>query len=129
VTQTTLFPANLPAGQLIYARLWTLAGGVWRSVDSTFGMVAATITSPVDGVTNCNRAQPIQWGAIPNAQAYFLYVGTTVGSTNVVNTGEIAQTSFSAAASLPLNQQVYARLWTKVGGIWRYNDSTFRCSQ
>jgi hypothetical protein len=28
-------------------------------------------------------------------------------------------------SSLPRGQAVYARLWTKVGGVWRYSDTTF----
>src|SRR5207247_1498494 len=29
------------------------------------------------------------------------------------------------AGSLPANQTLYARLWTKIGGVWLYNDSSF----
>ena len=60
---------------------------------------------------------------MPNVQAYYLYVGTTAGAKYLVNTGEMLQTAYRA--TLPGGQLVYARLWTKVNGVWRYTDSSF----
>jgi hypothetical protein len=124
--QTAYLAKRLPAGQTVYARLWTKVGGVWRHVDSTFSAapVTATITAPAAGAVNADLTQPIQWTSVPNAQAYTLWVGTSVGASNVVNTFETQQTSYQPA-SLPANVTLYARMWTKVGGVWRYVDSTF----
>jgi hypothetical protein len=41
-----------------------------------------------------------------------------------LSTPETQQTSF-VAGGLPPNQTLYARLWTQVGGIWRFVDTTF----
>src|SRR6185436_10076405 len=60
----------------------------------------------------------------PNAQAYVLWVGTSLGANNVVNTPELSQTSYQPS-SVPGNLTLYARMWTKVGGVWRFVDSTF----
>src|SRR5205809_1063647 len=84
----------------------------------------ATILYPTNGAVNADLSQPIQWTSVANVQAYYLYIGTTRGAKDLVNTGEILQTSY-LAAQLPAGQTVYARLWTKVGGIWRYTDATF----
>ena len=55
----------------------------------------------------------VQWTTVVNAQAYYLYVGSTIGAKDLVDTREIQQTSW--LASLPGGQTVYARIWTKVG--------------
>jgi hypothetical protein len=129
ILQTSYLPSNLPTRQTLYVRLWTKAGGVWRYADSTFSAgtsvsLAATITSPADGSANADLSQLIQWTSVPNPQAYYLYVGTTFGAKDLVDTGETLHTSF-LALNLPSAQTLYARLWTKANGIWRYTDSTF----
>jgi hypothetical protein len=124
---TSYAALNLPAGQTLYARIWTRTLGVWRYVDSTFSAapaVIARITFPVNGATNADLTQPIRWTAITSVQAYYLYVGSTVGAKDLVDTGEILQTS-TLALNLPSGQTLYARLWTRVGNVWRYADSTF----
>ena len=121
----TTYRATLPGGQLVYARLWAKVGGVWRYTDSSFtpAVVTATLTYPVTGASNVDLSLPLQWTSVPNVQVYYLYVGTTVGAKNLVNTGEMLQTAYRA--TLPGGQLVYARLWTKVNGVWRYTDSSF----
>ena len=125
IQQTSYQASGLPSGQVLYARLWTKAGGVWRYTDSTFsGHARAVITFPRDGAIDADLRQLIQWTTVPNAQAYYLYIGTTPGARDLVNSGEIQQTSY-AYIGAPANRTLYARLWTKTGGIWRYSDSTF----
>ena len=43
-------------------------------------------------------SQPIRWITIPNAEVYYLYVGSTRGAKDLVNSGEIHSTSFTAPA-------------------------------
>src|SRR5205807_10232368 len=61
---------------------------------------------------------PFTWNAIPNADGYFLYVGTTPGAQDVVSSGTITTTSFKAQYLQPYST-LYARLYTRLGGIWR----------
>src|SRR5204863_10075148 len=84
----------------------------------------ATVTYPANGAVNVDVLQPIQWTTIQNVQAYYLYVGTSLGAKDLVNTGETPQTSY-LAGDLPSGQTLYARINTKVGGVWRFRDSTF----
>ena len=72
------------------------------------------ILYPTNGAVNADLSQPIQWTSVAHVQAYYLYVGTTRGAKDLVDTGEILQTSY-LAAQLPAGQTVYARMWTKVG--------------
>ena len=87
-------------------------------------MVAARITDPVDGATSVDRTRPITWTPVPNAQAYYLYVGTAPGLNDVVDSFETQQTSFSIA-HVPVNRTLYARLYTEYNGNWYYTQSTF----
>ena len=61
-------------------------------------------------------------------QAYYLYVGTTPGAKNIIDSNETLLTRLPIAGLLPAGSTLYARLWTKVGGVWRYRDSTFTAS-
>jgi hypothetical protein len=125
--RTSYLAATLPPNQMLYARMHTKVGGIWRSLDSTFAAgppLRALMTYPADGPVNADLSRRIEWTSVANPQAYYLYVGTTVGAKDVVNTGEIQQTSY-LAVNLPLRQALYARLWTKKDAVWRYADSTF----
>jgi hypothetical protein len=51
-------------------------------------------------------------------------VGCTLGVKDLVHTGEIVQTC-NRITSLPAGQIVYARLWTKLAGVWRYTYTMF----
>src|SRR5713101_3979978 len=86
--------------------------------------LTASLTYPANGAVNANMSQPITWTTVANVQAYYLYVGTTAGAKDLVNTGAIQSTSY-LASGLPGGQTLYARVWAKVGGVWRYTDSTF----
>ena len=60
-------------------------------------------------------------------QVYYVYVGTTPGAKDLLDSAEIT-TSSLPATRLPANQLLYLRLWTKIGGVWRYSDSAFTAS-
>ncbi len=128
IQQTSyLLRSTVPVNQSLYARLWTKVGGVWRFTDRIFSVMSlmARFTNPVTGGTTIDRTKPLTWTTVASAQAYYLYVGSTLGARDLVNTGEIYQTSYLLGNTLPAGQTLYARLWTKVGEIWRYVDTTF----
>ena len=125
--QTTSFPwTNVPAGQTVFARIWVEVGGAWRYTDSSFSGARLTtqITYPANGASGADVMLPIQWAAVPNAQAYELWVGSAAGAHDFVMTPEVNATS-NSWSNVPMNQVVYARIWVKVGGVWRYADSSF----
>jgi hypothetical protein len=127
IQQTSFQVADLPRGQLLYARIWAKVGGIWRYTDSTFTTASAvpSLLYPGNGASDADLNQPFTWTTIAGAQAYYLYVGTTAGARNLIDTGELSQTSYLALETLPAAQTLYARIWARVGGIWRYSDSTF----
>jgi hypothetical protein len=145
---TSYLASDLPAGQLLYARLWTKVGGIWRYKDITFTaasgavVVKATVTLPATGATNVSPVGSIVWTAVPNAQMYYVYVGSTPGAKDVIDSEEICDgctinttaTSWSMALAgrapaqglaTMAGQTVYLRMWTKFGDLWRYVDSSF----
>src|SRR5204863_10142551 len=126
---TSYLASGLPGSQTVFARLWTKVGGVWRFTDSSFTtastvLVVATLTSPLNGSTTVIMTLPLQWTTVVGAQAYQLYLGSTLGAKDLVDTGQIQPTSY-LATSLPGGQTVFARLWAEAGGVWRSTDSSF----
>jgi hypothetical protein len=121
IQQTSTLVTTLPANQTVYARIYVLLAGVWsHGTDISFAAAAPpapSFTAPTNGAVNVSLAQPISWTTVANAQAYYLYVGTTVGSNDLVNSGEIQQASY-AVPTLPSNQVVYARIYSRVAGVW-----------
>jgi hypothetical protein len=122
---TTLTIPNLPGARTLYARLWTRLGDIWRFVDIQLATAPmARPTSPAAGAEAFNPSQPFTWTPVDGAEAYYLYVGSTVGANDIVNSGELRVTSYRALA-LPAGQVLYARLWTKAAGFWRFVDWSF----
>ena len=122
---TSYTAPKLRGGQPLFARLWTEVGNVWRYSDSSFTPAPiARLLAPLDGATNVDLSVPLQWTAVPGAQAYELYVGTAVGAHDLLDSRQTPLTSY-AAADLPVSQILYVRLWTLVDGVWRAADSTF----
>jgi hypothetical protein len=102
---------------------------VWHFSDISFsGHRKAVLTAPTNGTTNFTATSPFQWTAVSGAQGYYLWVGTSDGATNLVNTGEIQQTSYTPPQALPSGQTLYARIWTRIGGHWYDQAITFTAS-
>src|SRR5206468_9328226 len=92
-TQTSVGAYDLPVGRVLYARLWTRHENAWYTSDSSFSVATvplghATFVSPTDRAIQVDPAPVFKWTTVPNAQSYYLYVGTTLGANNLVNTGE-----------------------------------------
>src|SRR5206468_7031046 len=67
------------------------------------------------------------WTPNPQAQAYYLLVGTTIYYGNLVNSGALSpsQTTYQTPI-LPANSTLYATLFTKINGTWtHFVEATF----
>lgn len=113
-----------------YLRLFTKFSGGWKFHDTTFttGSLAAMayVTSPANGATGVTHpGVTISWSSATSPQAYFLYVGSTLGANDVFAYGETLNTSVGVTG-LSANTTYYLRMWTRnSSGVWHYNDSTF----
>jgi len=117
---------SMPSGVRLFARVGASVNGTWRFSETIFTVSpVATLTHPYDLATDLIPGSWFSWTVIPEAQAYYLYVGTTPGGVDLVDSHELQDTYYIPTHTLPLNVTLYARLWTKVGGVWRSVDSTF----
>jgi YD repeat-containing protein len=129
-TSRTDWPiCGAPTGRLLYARIWTKVNSVWSySPDISFTAATsppctAVLTQPASGSGTVDLTSGFAWSSVTNATAYYLYVGTSVGSKNLTDSFEITGTSY-VAYDLPAGPILYVRLWT-LAGPWRYVDYTF----
>jgi hypothetical protein len=121
---TLFYSANgLPTTSVLFATIWTKMNGNWTAKDITFTIPAAALTSPSQGST-VGSATTFRWTSVANAQAYYLYVGTSRGAKNLVDSGEIGGTSYNVSG-LPTGTVLYATLWTKVNSVWVSYEATF----
>ena len=126
---TTSYTAkSLPYSQTLYATIWTELAGHWYSSSSmlTTGPKIAVLTTPANGATNVDPDLFFQWTSITGAQGYYLYVGTTPGAKDIVNTGGLPNTYNSwPGIGLPFGKTLYVTIWTELAGLWWPSSSTF----
>ena len=116
---------SLPTGAPGYVRLYTKRADRWVYVEATVAAAsAAALTAPAAGGAPLLADTLFQWSTVPTASAYYLYIGTSVGAKDLVDSGELAQTSWQARG-LPAGSTVYVRLYTKDTGVWVYLDYAF----
>src|SRR5204863_8672322 len=116
MTQTSYVPFDLPVnGETLYVRFWTKAGS-WRYLDYTMTASAAPqrarFIAPTNGATNVDLRQLLRWTSADGAQAYHLRIGSSVGASNYIDSGDIHQTSYWPC-NIPAGQPVYARIQTQ----------------
>jgi hypothetical protein len=124
----TSYPVpQLPAGEMLHARIYTLIAGSWRYTDAAFTAAAAPrpqLTYPADGAVGVSVLVPFSWSAVAGAQAYYLTIGTTPYGRDVLDTGAISGTSYAVPplpAGVPLSATLYAlsgqRWWSSSTGF------------
>lgn len=118
---------TLPAGQTVHIRLYTRHGNVWRQIDAVLATrpVSYLQGAPADsGIWQ--PSVPLAWTALPGADMYYVYVGSTPGAMDISNSGAISGTEYSLpphhAAAIQSDRTLYVRLHTLKDGMWRYVD-------
>src|SRR5579884_4319582 len=106
---------------------------LWLAFASCLPLCAqskATFIYPTAGQQNVDTTQPFQWTAVSgsNVLGYYLYVGTSVGAKDLVNSGVI-QTTSRMVPALPAGVTLYARIYTQTSSGWLYQDITFTAAQ
>ena len=88
---------------------------------------AAQIQSPAPGSTLLSASATFEWNSAAGSSGYQLYVGTSLGGSDVFNSGNLGTGTFSAGvSSLPVNgSTIYVRLLTEINGTWLSNDYTY----
>jgi fibronectin type III domain protein len=118
----------LPAGTPLYATVSTKHGGEWRSRHTEVTLAGAALVSPAGNDTGTAtigaKREVFTWTSISNAQGYALHIGREPGAKDVLDTGQIQGTSYTAA-DLPAGTRLYVSVWTMVDGAWNGTASTF----
>jgi extracellular elastinolytic metalloproteinase len=128
---TTLTVTNLPTdGNPVYLKLWYLLSGTWQSTVFQYATSNAspTIQSPAPGSTFSGTNVTFTWQA-PEGQAvaeYQLYLGTAAGASDLYNSGSLGLATFVTVNGLPTDgRTIYARLFYRVGTLWRFSNHAF----
>jgi hypothetical protein len=129
--QTSASVTNLPTdSRTIHARLQYLAGGSWKSVDSqyTAADIRPELLSPAPGSVFSGSNVTFTWTSNGSAvQNWILYVGTSVGASNLYYSGTLASTATTATAvGLPTDSRtIHVRLRYLLTGAWQQTDYQF----
>src|ERR1051326_7015903 len=83
----------------------------------------ASLSSPPDAATNVDPLTTFSWDSVSNALAYFVYVGSAKGLSDVYGSGEITATTVTVR--LQPQTHYFVRLWTKESSGWFFTDTTF----
>jgi len=127
-TAVSMLPAH---GVTVYATIYSKIDGVWLSNAYVYtesgSPTPAALTSPTPGLGTILGSTNVlfQWSAGTSASDYQLNLSATApGNSDLYS---YKGTALSATApGLPANGvKVYARLYSKIDGVWLYNDYTF----
>jgi len=125
---TTTVPALPSNGVVVYARLWSNINGTWQHNDYVYSesgsTVAAVLTSPTPGLTTILGTSNVQfqWSAGTGVALYQLNLSTVAPGKSELFIYKGSATN-TVAPALPGNGvTVYARLYSKINGVWQFND-------
>ena len=130
-TSLTATVTNLPTdGSAVYVRLFSRINGIWLFNDyvytaATVTTAKAEMTTPAPGSTLTASSVTFGWTAGSGVSQYWLYVGTSVGASNLYT--QDRGTNLSAlVTNLPTNgSTVHLRLFSRINGTWLFNDYTY----
>ncbi|MBB3699453.1 T9SS type A sorting domain-containing protein [Flammeovirga yaeyamensis] len=82
--------------------------------------------APKEGSVLKSNSVEFKWDL--EGDSHWLYVGTSVGETDILNTGGEFTEKKYIVNNLPNTGTVYLRLWSKINNNWSYNDYTYTMS-
>ncbi len=88
---------------------------------------APEITSPVPAGVLPGANVTFQWTANSTAVTeWWLYVGSSLGGTDILNTGALGASLTANVSGLPVDgRTIWVRLWFRVDGLWESADFQF----
>ena len=124
VTVTTETVSDLPNNDsTVYVRLYSLVNGTWKESDYTYisagTAIQATLTTPTPNTSTPLTGTSVAFSWTPgNSATHFeLYVGTSTGTSNLYNSGNVTATT-ETVSELPSNgQMLYAGLLAAQWGL------------
>jgi hypothetical protein len=129
-TATSETVSDLPNnGGKVYVRLYSLINGAWQYTNYTYiasgSPTLAALTAPPLNSQFASTTETFTWNPGNTATHFILYLGTSVGSSNLYNSGNVTVTS-ETVSDLPSNSKtVYSRLYSLINGVWQYASYTY----
>ena len=130
-TSTSVTVDFLPNdGSAVYGRLWSRAGTLWDYNDYLYTAVTgaaarAAMTSPADTATFASTSVTFTWSVGTGIDEYYLKLGTSVGGFDLYSRSQGTSTSATVNFLSNDGSAVYARLWSRAGTLWDYNDYSY----
>lgn len=130
-------PRVLPmTGEKLYVRLWSRIYGLWLFRDYQYATTMfkpAQLLAPTGGGTLSKFSETFSWDAGSGAE-FLLALASSPKALDASDKGDIfiygGKDTSVEAVGIPLNgQNVYARLWSKIGEEWFFTDSQFKTTQ
>jgi hypothetical protein len=126
--RTTTVPSLPGRAVTVYARLYSMVGGVVTYNDYTYteAGTAAAMSSPLSGSALGTSDVKFTWTAGYGVSEYDLWLGLSgPGSSSLYVSGWQTTTSATVTSIPAHGATVYARLYSKVEGVQQYNDYTY----
>jgi len=116
---------------MVYRGTWPSAEpGLREALPSTRwdkSPVLQPLTAPASASILLGPNITLAWNAGNNAQAYWLYVGSTVNGPQYHNSCQLTAGPLSSQVTgRRTTGKVFVRLWSRQGSEWRYNDYTYK---
>jgi uncharacterized protein DUF1566 len=87
---------------------------------------AITSMSPSNGDTLTDSSQLFSWTGSENTTEYWLYVGSTLGASDIHSSGSLGTATSTTVSGLPTNGNIlHVRLWHHEGENWLNTDFTY----
>ncbi|MCH9648982.1 MAG: M20/M25/M40 family metallo-hydrolase [Deltaproteobacteria bacterium] len=134
-TSTSASVTGLPTdGSTVWFRLWTRTSSGWQNRDFSFIAVddggggeeacPAELLSPGAGSTIGGTSTTLEWTPCSQASAFWIYLGTSSGGSQILSQSVGTNTSL-AVTSLPSGDQIFVRVWSRIGGSWSHTNTSF----
>lgn len=126
-TRTVTLPTD---GRKIYATLFSLIGGVYKSNSYLFTAplvtpVKAVLTSPANGSTFTSSSATFNWTTSTAATRYYLFIGSTPGAYDLY-IGDQGTATTRTVTGLPTDgRPVHVTLYSLINGAYQGSSSVF----
>lgn len=121
-SSTTYSTVTSPGdGEPVYATIWALVNGVWKSGSATFTdyhtKTKARLLSPANGATLSSSTLDLQWDSGTGVTNVALWVGTVPGGYDLYAGNEGTKTAKSL--TIPTDKKIHVTLWSLISGIYQ----------
>jgi hypothetical protein len=128
---TSQLVTGLPSdGSTVYVELRSVfsdggSGGSDYLYTATGTSGLSTMISPAPSSNLTSASVTFQWSLGTNVTQYWLFVGRSIGGTDIYNQNQGTLRQQTVSRMLSNGRPVYVRLWSLIGGVWGYHDYAY----